>query len=631
MRSASFARSRAPLVTALDLIVIVIVAAVIVVLFGARARFFVGPLRVSMREPLQPLIFAALAAIIRYWIGRGLPILPSLRGENLRPKLDAERERFAHPAPATPDVKYYAIAAALASLVWLTPHIANIRQVPDPGDPVFSAWRLARFAHQLMNEPSRLFDGNIYHPARDTLTYSDPTVLEAVAAFPFIAAGTDPLIVSNALLLVSFPLCALAFFFTGWRLTADPQAACVAGILGGLSTFKIEHYNHLELQFFFFAPLAMLCLLRMLAAPSWRTGASFGAIVVAQWLACMYLGVMLFVFLAPIALLAAVAWRLRPTRRLGIALATSAVIIVAGGSFIAVPFLRSEAERGGRSIQEVRLFSATPASYGDRHRSLATYRNIGDRSQNLPERELFPGSLPLALAAIGLAPPVSLGTLALMAGTAVAFDGSLGTNGLIYDELYKYVRPFQGMRVPARFGALVGTGLILLSGYGARRVLRLGRNRAMRAVILVSLATGALIELRPAVPLERYPDSIPSIYSAVTSNMVLAELPMEDITFPNFSYMYFSTFHWARLINGQSGHFPAGHTTLVDDMQSFPTGDLLQRLRERGATHITVNCKLFSKRWRCPALLVRMDDMQELQLISSARWEGADVRLYEIR
>ena len=115
--------------------------------------------------------------------------------------------------------------------------------------------------------------------------------------------------VSNAIFLATFPLCALAFFFTAWRLTADPQAACVAGILGGLSAFKIEHYSHLELQFFFFAPLAVLSLLRMLAAPSWRTGAWFGATLAAQWLACMYLGVMLFVFLAPIALFAAVAWR----------------------------------------------------------------------------------------------------------------------------------------------------------------------------------------------------------------------------------------------------------------------------------------------------------------------------------
>lgn len=629
MRSASFARSRARLVTALDLIVIAIVAVVIVVLLGSRARFFVGALRVSMREPLQPLYFAALAGFIRYWIGRGLPILPSLRVEDLWPTLDAERERFAHPAPATPEVKYYAIAAAVLSLVWLTPHIANIRHVPDPGDPLFSAWRLGRFGHQLLNQPTRLFDGNIFHPARDTLTYSDATVLEGFVALPFIAAGADPLVVSNALFLASFPLCALAFFYAGWRLTSDPRAGCIAGILGGLSTFKTEHYSHLELQFFCFAPLSIVTLMRLLAAPSWRTGAVFGAVVTGQWLACMYFGVMQFVFLAPIALLVAVAWRVWPTRQLAIAAATSTAIVLIGGSLTAIPFMQSQRARGERSVGEAKYYSARPSDYGATHRRLVTYRNIVPRSLNQPERELFPGTVPLALASIGAMPPMSLGTIALLAGTAVAFDGSLGMNGLIYDELYRYVLPFRGLRVPARFAAFVGTGLILLSAYGARRVFRLGRTRAIRGMLFALLAAGALIDLRQEVDLVPYYATVPQIYSGVTPDMVLAELPME--MFPNFTYMYFSTFHGARLINGHSGYWPAGYTSLEADIWRFPERNLLSRLRERGATHITVNCKFFPDQGRCATLLDIMDGMPELRRISAATWEGAEVRLYVVR
>ena len=56
------------------------------------------------------------------------------------------------------------------------------------------------------------------------------------------------------------------------------------------------------------------------------------------------------------------------------------------------------------------------------------------RSSN--ERELFPGTATLALGLVGAMPPMSLGTIVLVAGTAVAFDGSLGFNGLIYDDLY---------------------------------------------------------------------------------------------------------------------------------------------------------------------------------------------------
>ena len=122
-----------------------------------------------------------------------------------------------------------------------------------------------------------------------------------------------------------------------------------------------------------------------------------------------------------------------------------------------------------------------------------------------PSGSCFQGWCLSRLASIGLAPPVSLVTLALAAATALTFDGSLGTNGLIYDELYKYVLPFRGMRVPARFAAFVGTGLILLSAYGARRLLRLGRTRVSRGVIFAVLVACPMIELRPVVPIEPYP------------------------------------------------------------------------------------------------------------------------------
>jgi hypothetical protein len=628
MHSSPAARPRRAVLTVLDVIIIVAAAIGIVAALDAAGRVSAGPFFLSIRDPFRPLMLAAIAALIRLRISHA-HLLPALHIESIGPKLNAERERLAHPPPATREVKYYAMAAALASLVWLTPHLANIRHVPDAGDPVFSAWRLARFAHQLANEPTRLFDGNIFHPAPYTLTYSDATVLEGLAAFPFIAAGADPLVVSNALFLASFPLCALAFFYAGWRLTGDAQSACVAGILGGLSAFKIEHYSHLELQFFCFAPLSIVMLLRMLAAPGWRTGALLGVTVMAQWLACMYLGVMLFAFLAAVAVVAAVAWRVRPTRAFTVAVATAALIMIAGASITVIPYMRSQSHRGERALDVVRSYSAEPRDYAAPTRRLASYEHHISRGGNQPERELFPGVTPLVLATVGIVPPMSVAALALVSGTAVSFDGSLGLNGLIYDELYAYVLPFRGMRVPARFAALAGTGLVLLSAFGAKRVLRLGRTPRRRAAIFAVLAAGALIDLRSRVELEPYFDTIPPIYAAVTPEMVLAELPME--VGPNFTYMYFSTFHWARLINGQSGYAPASYAELERDMEAFPEGDLLDRLRRQGATHVTVNCRLFSKPWRCPPLLETLDGVPELQLISAGQWEGADVRLYALR
>lgn len=101
---------------------------------------------------------------------------------------------------------------------------------------------------------------------------------------------------------------------------------------------------------------------------------------------------------------------------------------------------------------------------------------------------------------------------------------------------------------------------------------------------------------------------------------------------PDFAYMYFSTFHWARLINGRSGHAPPSYEELERAAEGFPGNDLLPRLRERGATHLTVNCGMFFvDRANCAPLLDALDHSQELELMTTGKWLGAEVRLYAFR
>src|SRR5688572_13351141 len=224
-------RPQALLVTALDAVIITTLSTALVLALGAERRLTSETLRLILSEPGRLLLFAALAGTLRYWLGEGHRLLPSLARPDVRARLSAERQRLVQPLAATRRAVICGLAAMIGSLVWLTPHLAAIRHVPDGGDPIFSAWRLARFTRQALHEPTRLFDGNIFHPAPATLTYSDPTLLEGVLALPWIAAGADPLVVANALFLFSFPLCALAFFYAGWRITGDPLSGSIAGLL----------------------------------------------------------------------------------------------------------------------------------------------------------------------------------------------------------------------------------------------------------------------------------------------------------------------------------------------------------------------------------------------------------------
>jgi hypothetical protein len=86
----------------------------------------------------------------------------------------------------------YAIATIAGSTVWLWPHLLHFSQVPDRGDPIVSAWRLARLAHQLATDPGHPFDGNIFYPLPPTPTYSDATVLQGILGALLMWMGVEP-------------------------------------------------------------------------------------------------------------------------------------------------------------------------------------------------------------------------------------------------------------------------------------------------------------------------------------------------------------------------------------------------------------------------------------------------------
>jgi hypothetical protein len=617
-------RVRLPLVTAIDAAIIAAAAAAIVITLGGRTRVNVGGTQVTLRTGTNLAIAAVVLGVLRLTAGRGLRPLPAVPLPDAT-SLEGERCRFVSPAPLTPRVLLLGLTTAAGSVVWLMPHLLHPRRVPDAGDPVFSAWRIARLAHQLATDPRHLFDGNIFYPLPLTLTFSDSTFLQGLLGTPFVLAGVDPLIVANALTMVAFPLCGLAFFYAAWRLTGDPYAAVVGGLLGAWYPFHAEHYSHLELQWVMFAPLAIVGAMRTLADPQPRSGASFGASVALQWLSSMYLGIMLICFLAPFLVMVGVGWRVRPTRRLAIALACAAIIAIPAFAGLAWPYLASRPIRGERGLAEVHVFSATPQNYAEAHGRLATYRSAARQGHKV-ERELFPGTVTLAMAALGLVPPLTAGTIGTITATSLTFDWSLGMNGLTYDDLYKRSSVFRGMRVPARFSAILGVGLALLGAVGTAKLMRRISRPELRTALCAGLSLLVLLDLRVSLGLRDYPDGLPPIYAAVSPSMVLVEMPADR----PIDYMYFSTSHWAPMLGGYSG-FIKYSEPLMQGYQAWPAASAIELFRRAGATHLTYNCAFETSPTRCAVTLARLDDDGTLELIASGLWQGKETRLYRLK
>ena len=610
--------------TLLDAVLLLAGAAALVALLGASGRFTVAGVRITIRAATNLIYATALLGLARAAIGGRTRFLPAVTTAS-HDRFDAERARFANPAPFTPRVALCALATAIGSVIWIVPHILNPRMVPDHGDPLFSAWRIARIAHQLVTDPRHLFDGNIFHPLPLTLTLSDATFLQAILGAPFVLAGIDPLLVANGLTMIAFPLCGLAFFYACWRITGDPLAAVAGGLLGAWYPFHAEHYSHLELHWVMFAPLAVATGMRMLADPRAATGLRFGAAVAAQWLASMYLGIMLLSFLVPFLAIVALAWRVRPSRPVAVAFAAAAAIAVPAFAGLAWPYLAARDIRGDRAMQEVFDGSATGLDYRHAHHRLLTYRWQGGRGHKV-ERELFPGTSTIVLAAAGAVPPLGTASIAAAVAGSLAFDWSMGLNGLTYDELYRLSSVYRGMRVTARFSAIVGVALVLLGSIGVARVLRRVRSSPARAAIVTAVSIGLLFDLRMEPGLVAYHPGVPPIYASVTPDMVLIELPVDR----QIDYMYFSTYHWAHLVGGYSG-FPKYTVTLMDGWKAWPKPEAIDLYRRAGATHLTYNCALEERPWRCPQALEMLDAHPGLEPIASGQWQGKDTRLYRIR
>ena len=620
------------LITTLDSVLIAAFSTAVVVSLGARTTFAFGSVMLVMKSPLILWVIASALLCLRLLHWPRVPPLPSLSPSTSI--FDEQRRRMSAPEPLTRRVAWYALAACAGSMVWVIPHLRHLRGVPDFGDPIFSAWRIAALAHQLATDPLHLWNGNIFYPTPLTLTFSDSLFLQSMLGAPFLLAGADPLVVMNALMVLSFPARGLAFFFVTWRLTADPQAALVAALAAAWSPFHADHYSQLELQWTAFVPLALLAVLRLFAEPRWRTGLACGAAVAAQCLACMYVGVMLVTFLVPFTVIVLLAWRVPPSRQLAKACAGAAVVLLPITGGLAAAYLQGRQVHGDRSLRDVAAGSASAREYGHATWRLVSYQ-WQPRVSHHGERELFPGTTPVVLGAIGVLPPLAPVAIATVVGGAAAFDWSLGLKGLTYGKLYNLSPAYRGMRVAARFTVMVEAALALLAGFGAARILQLrfwrGRARgpaiATRGVLCAALCAAVLVDLRMDLPLMGYPRGVPRIYRYVEPTMVLEELPSSH----TLDYMYFSTQHWAKLLTGYSG-FGKDLSVLEAAEAAFPAPEAIATFRRLGATHLTYNCAFDRANGKtdadCDRVLEALRRDPSLGLIASEWWKGKLVRLY---
>ena len=591
--------------------------------------------RVSARRPERPLLLAVILGVIRWrWWGSHEFLL-----KPLGPRLfHAGADDAGADPPSTSRRHFFLASAGLIGVacLMLQAQLRQMTSVPDLGDPIFSMWRMGWIYRQLLGDPRALFDANIFHPVPMTLTFSESMLLPSLIAAPLFAAGLQPAFIYNTLLIAGFPASGIATYLLLSRLVRSPGAAFAGALFYMCHPYRLEHYSHFEQLLTMWMPLALWATIRFGETRKLRFGLAAAVFAAAQWYSSMYYGMYFPFYLVAVvgALAIARRWDWRRLLRPALISAGVAALLVLP---LARMYMAAQPLKGDRDKFVVEYYSAEITDYLRPHERLATHAGRWLEA-NRPERALFPGVTPLILSGIALAPPLGPIRLAFGTGLLAAFDLSRGMKGHVYPLLYDFVPPIRGTRVPARFAIILGISLAVLTAFGVRRLLSRWSGWRRHAV-LAGIVGLMLVDLRPGLDLYPVWPDIPRIYQQLhgRSGVVLAEIPFEihePWVTSEVPYEYFSISHGHQMVNGYSGFSPDGYHALVQRMRRFPDADSIQALRERGVTHVSINCAFIGD--ECRDMLNAMDQTPALKLVTVAHWQNRKerglrpTRLYEL-
>jgi hypothetical protein len=347
-------------------------------------------------------------------------------------------------------------------------------------------------------------------------------------------------------------------------------------------------------------------------------------------LSCMYYGLFLIPYMAVVCGTMLMTERTLSMRRL-VPFAVAAAIVVVAMIPVGRAYLAAREVVGERGRAEVAQNSATWRNYLAPPEVNVLYGKAFARFMD-PERRLFPGFVAIALAIVGLWPRrrgyLRTPQFAYALGLILAFDVSLGFNGVIYRGLYDYFLPFKALRIPARMGLMVGFSLAVLAGYGAAYVSGQLRSTAARRAVLTTIGVLMLAEYAstplvlwaaPRNPPEAYADLLRDADHGPTS--VIFEFPTGAMEDPE--YLYYSTFHWQYLVNGYSGFFPPSYQKIVNAVRGFPDDTSMNMVRSRGVRYLVIHGEwLYGARYE--QLVTELDRRVDLKLISRHPWQRED-------
>jgi F5/8 type C domain len=475
----------------------------------------------------------------------------------------------------------------------------------DCSDTLLCIWALGESGWRLLHDPVHLFDGNILHPLRNTLAFSESMLSAALFVGPLNALTGNPILGYNLYYLLTIAVSVIGMFLLVVEITGDHRAGLLAGLLFGLANERTLLADVLPSVTVQWAPWVLYAWLRTLGRPSVPHAVGLALAVVAHMHAGAYHGTMLLVLLCPWALVlfATGPW---PVRR-WLVVGAAFVVACAVGLALYHPYFVAQDEVGGRAPS----FPGVPITYfwGALASPLRYLRSLaaGARRTGIAS----PVPLLLVMLAAGIAPmrrPLHDRRVGESANLAAASTLLLAAMAVACGPIL-YVRPggalvhgpfyFLGMlpglgriRVPGRFIMLVAFAGSIVAGIALATIFRRIRNRTTAALVgavcVVAIVADSRIFVGP-IPLTTLPgpDAVPAAYrwlATTPRDTAVLELPYGNWA-QEAQYTYLSLYHGRRLMNGYTNHM----TPLQDALAGFPDALSLRTLQDAGVSYVLVH------------------------------------------
>jgi hypothetical protein len=497
--------------------------------------------------------------------------------------------------------------ALLGSVLVRTPFFSIATKMPEHIDAYLVSYIWSWDIHALSSAPLNLFQSNIFYPFEATLAYSETMLGTALLAWPIIALSGSIITTYNIVVLISFGIAGLGMYLLVYYLTKNRLAALISALIFAFAPLRIVHaVGHLHLTGMWL-PYFFLYLIKFFKLQSWKNISLLSLFVFLIFLTGFHYAIFLPIVVIIFLLVKLLASEFRFNKSNIIKIVVSLMILSLLTIPLIIPYLDLHKEFDFvRTPEQIDAYSPGIVDYF----VSPLYYNVVYSKFDYAAVIVCPGIFVFFLLFISFYllrkyksafKPFKVELIIFSIIGIVALLVSFGFYIRLfrhhhmsipgpYQLLYYFVPGFDGIRSTGRYSIFLLISIVITIGIAFSHYFNSLKDNFKKTLIIFVIATFILFEFAfTGAPMYSYPEATSSdstnLYAWMKSQpdeKVFIELPMGFIdnelkTNYDILYVFRSSTHFKKIVNGYSGYYPPGYLDLASKVNSFdPVEDTLE-------------------------------------------------------